>query len=192
MLQGLEAGKLSWNYPSWSISVEFMAYLAFPLCAAVVCAGAASCEIRSRAASFCALGWLAFLKKGDFDQWDGPIALLRCLPEFLLGTLLYVTFRVTRVNSWLNGDAVLGIAVATILCLHFGAPDLLIVALFAALIPVAVVNAGRFAKVTNAGPLDLARRNLLFALPDPRVHPVCDEQGLERVRHPAPRCPVQR
>ena len=42
---------------------------------------------------------------------------------------------------------------ATILCLHFGAPDLLIVALFAALIPVAVVNAGRFAKVTNAAPL---------------------------------------
>ena len=31
MLQGLDAGKLSWNYPAWSISVEFMAYLVFPL-----------------------------------------------------------------------------------------------------------------------------------------------------------------
>ncbi len=30
MLQGLNAGALSWNYPSWSISVEFMAYLLFP------------------------------------------------------------------------------------------------------------------------------------------------------------------
>jgi peptidoglycan/LPS O-acetylase OafA/YrhL len=30
MLQGLSAGQLSWNYPTWSISVEFMAYLAFP------------------------------------------------------------------------------------------------------------------------------------------------------------------
>ncbi len=30
MLQGLDAGKLSWNYPAWSISVEFMAYLLFP------------------------------------------------------------------------------------------------------------------------------------------------------------------
>lgn len=31
MLQGLDAGELSWNYPSWSISVEFLAYLVFPL-----------------------------------------------------------------------------------------------------------------------------------------------------------------
>ena len=154
MLQGLEAGKLSWNYPSWSISVEFMAYLAFPLALPLVWRAPHPVKFVLGLLLFCALGWLAFLKKGDFDQWDGPIALLRCLPEFLLGTLLYVTFRVTRENSWLNGDAVaICIAVATILCLHFGAPDLLIVALFAALIPVAVVNAGRFAKVTNAAPL---------------------------------------
>jgi len=30
MLQGLNAGQLSWNYPAWSISVEFIAYLLFP------------------------------------------------------------------------------------------------------------------------------------------------------------------
>src|SRR6516164_1868697 len=30
MLQGLKASQLSWNYPAWSISVEFMAYLVFP------------------------------------------------------------------------------------------------------------------------------------------------------------------
>ena len=31
MLQGLAAGKLSWNYPAWSISVEFIGYLALLL-----------------------------------------------------------------------------------------------------------------------------------------------------------------
>jgi peptidoglycan/LPS O-acetylase OafA/YrhL len=30
MLQGLKASNLSWNYPAWSISVEFIAYLLFP------------------------------------------------------------------------------------------------------------------------------------------------------------------
>ena len=32
-------------------------------------------------------------QKGDLDQWDGPITLLRCMPEFLVGTLLYFAFR---------------------------------------------------------------------------------------------------
>jgi peptidoglycan/LPS O-acetylase OafA/YrhL len=31
MLQGLWARELSWNDPSWSISLEFLAYLLFPL-----------------------------------------------------------------------------------------------------------------------------------------------------------------
>src|ERR1700761_2103419 len=30
MVQGIDAGDLAWNYPSWSISVEFFAYFLFP------------------------------------------------------------------------------------------------------------------------------------------------------------------
>src|SRR5690606_3845377 len=37
MLQGLAAGELSWNYPAWSISVEFFAYLLFPLAIGPTC-----------------------------------------------------------------------------------------------------------------------------------------------------------
>jgi peptidoglycan/LPS O-acetylase OafA/YrhL len=37
--------------------------------------------------------------------------------------------------------------------LHFGAPDLLIVSLFAALVLLAVSNTGAFAKLANTGPL---------------------------------------
>lgn len=138
MLQGLEAGKLSWNYPSWSISVEFMAYLAFPLALPLVWRAPHPVKFVLGLLLFCALGWLAFLKRATSTNGTDPS--LCCVAS--------------RSFCWLNGDAVaICIAVATILCLHFGAPDLLIVALFAALIPVAVVNAGRFAKVTNAAPL---------------------------------------
>ena len=153
MLQGLDAGKLSWNYPAWSISVEFMAYLAFPLALPLVWRASHAAKIGLAMLLFTALVGLAFLKNGDFDQWDGPIVLLRCLPEFLLGTLLYFGVAGMR-KSWFNRDvAAFGIVAATILGLHFGAPDLLIVVLFAALIPIAVINAGNFAKIANVAPL---------------------------------------
>ena len=57
-------------------------------------------------------------------------------------------------GGWLSSDlAVLAIVAATFLGLHFGAPDLLIVRLFVALILLAVSNSGAFAKLVNIGPL---------------------------------------
>jgi peptidoglycan/LPS O-acetylase OafA/YrhL len=75
------------------------------------------------------------------------------LPEFLFGTLLYYVVAGMR-ESWFNWDlAAFGIVATTVFCLHFGAPDLLIVALFAGLIPIAVINAGNFARLANIAPL---------------------------------------
>jgi peptidoglycan/LPS O-acetylase OafA/YrhL len=154
MLQGLAAGQLSWNYPAWSISVEFIAYLAFPFALPVIARASGATRLVLAALLFAALASLAALTRGDFDQWDGPITLLRCMPEFLLGTLLYFTFRDHAQRPWLYGDlAVLALLSATLACLHFGAPDLLIVALFAALVLVAVGNNGAFARLANIAPL---------------------------------------
>jgi peptidoglycan/LPS O-acetylase OafA/YrhL len=47
----------------------------------------------------------------------------------------------------------LAVLAATLGSLHLGAPDLLIVSLFAALVLVAVSNSGAFAKLLNIGPL---------------------------------------
>jgi hypothetical protein len=58
-----------------------------------------------RAVLFAVLAWLAALIKGDLDQWDGPITLVRCMPEFLLGILLYFAFRDYGQRFWLNSDA---------------------------------------------------------------------------------------
>jgi peptidoglycan/LPS O-acetylase OafA/YrhL len=154
MLQGLDAGQLSWNYPAWSISVEFMAYLAFPFALPAIWRAPRYAQLALALVLFAGLAGFAFLSKDNFDQWDGPIVLLRCMPEFLLGSLLYCVFRSGVPNSWLNSDiAALGIVAITISCLQFGAADFLIVWLFAALILIAVVNTGVFAKVANVAPL---------------------------------------
>jgi peptidoglycan/LPS O-acetylase OafA/YrhL len=154
MVHGLAAGQLSWNYPSWSISVEFIAYLGFPFALPFIARASGSTRLILGALLFAALASLAALTKGDLDQWDGPITLLRCMPEFLLGTLLYFTFRDHEQRSWLGSDlAVLTVLTATLVCLHFGAPDLLIVALFAAIVLLAVANTGSFARFANIAPL---------------------------------------
>lgn len=154
MLQGIHASALSWDYPAWSISLEFMAYLAFPFLLHRIWRTGALSKIVLAAGLFAALGWLAYLTDDHFDQWDGPQTLLRCLPEFLLGTLLYCAFRAgTSVVGALRDTAVLGIFATLIASLYVDAPDLLIVGLFAVLVPTTVLNRGRVAILLNSGPL---------------------------------------
>jgi peptidoglycan/LPS O-acetylase OafA/YrhL len=154
MLQGLKASSLSWNYPAWSISIEFMAYLAFPFFLAAIWRTSLVSKLILTFALCAALICLAYITKDDFNQWDGPRTLLRCLPEFMLGTLLYSAFRFGAAAGLVGRDVVaLGIVAATLLSLHFGAPDLLTVAIFAVLILAAVTNTGKLAAVLNVQPL---------------------------------------
>ena len=71
-----------------------------------------------------ALGLFTYLSGGDFNQWGGPLVLLRCLPEFLLGTLIYSAYRAGLWADWFESDAVALIALAVVVvCLHLRAPD---------------------------------------------------------------------
>ncbi len=154
MLQGLAAGKLSWNYPAWSISVEFIAYLGFPFALPAIWRANEAVKFALALSLLAVLALLAYVTKDDFNQWDGPITLLRCLPEFVLGTLLYCAYRSGRYASFLKRDSVaIGIVAAAILSLHFGGPDLLTVVLFMGLVLAAVSNSGTFARVINVTPL---------------------------------------
>ena len=65
MLQGLLAGQLSWNYPTWSISVEFMAYLAFPFALPTIARAPRAIKVVMAALLFAVLAWLAALGKGS-------------------------------------------------------------------------------------------------------------------------------
>ena len=154
MLQGLDASKLSWNYPAWSISVEFMAYLLFPFALPAIWRSSDKLKLVLALCLFALLTLLALITQGDFDQWDGPITLLRCLPEFILGALLYCGFRSATPASLLRrNSAAFGTVGIIIACLHVGAPDLLITCLFAALVLTAVLNRGLFSEIANVRPL---------------------------------------
>jgi len=154
MLQGLHARELSWNYPAWSISVEFLAYLAFPFTLPAIWRARPARQIALALALFGALCLLAYLTRGNFNQWDGPLTLLRCLPEFVLGTLLYSAFRRGACAQTLSSDAVaLSLLAGVLLLLHLGAPDIMVVAMFAVLILALVCNAGYLARSLNVRPL---------------------------------------
>lgn len=89
---------VGWNFPSWSISAEWAAYLLFPLVAALVLnakrwSGAfALGALGLCVASFWALSNLHHVLPWvgrDFSQMTAQIGALRILPSFLLGVALY-------------------------------------------------------------------------------------------------------
>jgi peptidoglycan/LPS O-acetylase OafA/YrhL len=154
MLQGLKASELAWNYPAWSISIEFLAYFLFPLALPLIAQAGARTKSLLAGGAVLALCLFAHLGGGDFNQWDGPVTLLRCLPEFVLGALLYAGLRDSLWPDWFKTDyAAAAILSVQFMLLHFGSPDILIVVGFPAVILTTVMNAGRVAPILNAAPL---------------------------------------
>ena len=89
---------VGWNFPSWSISAEWLAYLLFPLVAGLVLkakrwSGAfAAGAVALCLFSFWALDSLSAVFPGvgqNFSQMTAQIGALRILPSFLLGVALY-------------------------------------------------------------------------------------------------------
>lgn len=126
---------LTFNYPSWSISAEWFAYLLFPF----VVPTFYRWSIRSNClASLLVLGacWIVATK-----VWDLPptsltyeVSILRILPEFLIGITIY---RIGQVWE-LRRDLVLPAFWLTLLTiavfLHFELPTVFDLVLFSALI----------------------------------------------------------
>jgi peptidoglycan/LPS O-acetylase OafA/YrhL len=153
MLQGLWARELSWNDPAWSISLEFLAYLLFPLVFPTLWRAGAAGKSGIAGALLVVLGWLAYRTGDDFNQWNGLAAMMRCLPEFLIGALLYSAYRSRALALVLETDTALLLAML-LLCglLQFAAPDFSIIPLFVLVILTAVGNRGRLGSVLNSAP----------------------------------------
>ena len=154
MLQGLWARELSWNDPSWSVSLEFLAYLLFPLSFPVLWRAGPAAKAGLGGLLLVALGWLAYRTGGYFNQWNGAYAILRCLPEFLAGMLLYSGYQSGIFASVLATDGALAaVLLLLVVLLHLDAPDLAIIPFFPLLILAAVRNTGRFSPLLNSQPL---------------------------------------
>jgi peptidoglycan/LPS O-acetylase OafA/YrhL len=154
MLQGLWAQGLSWNNPAWSISLEFIAYVLFPLLFPWLWRSRPRGKALVGLLTFVALVGLAWDTGDNFNQWNGIPAILRCLPEFLLGVLVYIIYYQGLFAQLLASDLALGLVLAVLCALVHGvASDLGIVLLFPWLIVAAVRNEGLLRHLLNAAPL---------------------------------------
>jgi peptidoglycan/LPS O-acetylase OafA/YrhL len=150
MLQGLQAGDLSWNYPAWSISVEFIAYLLFPLVIGSVWRASGRSLLITAVGLLAAVWSLAYVAGGDMNQWDGPMALWRCLPQFFLGCIAYRVYRQGSVDA---GAWASPIFAAALLMLYFDCGDVVMATLFPLIILCAVTAGGLSSRILNARPV---------------------------------------
>jgi len=89
LLQGFSLST-SWNYPSWSIGVEFYTYLIFYF--VVILLGKVSLLWRYAGVVIVSLFSFYLLFSEDFSIWHN---LYRCISEFFLGALLFELYRNT-------------------------------------------------------------------------------------------------
>jgi len=148
------------NAPSWSISAEWAAYLAFPVFLAVAMA------LRARPLAFMATAVAvlfgadalarAALGKGVTDlSYD--FGILRIGAEFLLGCALHAVARTLNLSSAGSTAALAATGVATLGLMHVQAPDLLVVLAMGGLILAAALRAR-----AAPGPRALAHPSLVY------------------------------
>jgi peptidoglycan/LPS O-acetylase OafA/YrhL len=117
-----------WNFPSWSISAEWFAYLAFPVAAlfSLAIRRWAVAGVIAAAGLFVVLFLGAQAMDVAFTQMTAQIGAIRIIPAFLMGAALYrlgTTVSLSRGVAWAGAAiACLWIAVATSL----GVSDLVI------------------------------------------------------------------
>lgn len=111
---------VSWNFPSWSISAEWFAYLLFPLAAALALRlGRLGVGLALAAvfALYAAMFAFAAARGVPFNDMTAQIGALRIVPAFLFGAVLYVLGRGVRLSeraAWTGLAAAIGwIAVVT-------------------------------------------------------------------------------
>jgi peptidoglycan/LPS O-acetylase OafA/YrhL len=96
---------VQWNFPSWSISAEWFAYLAFPVAAvfSLSLRRWALAGVLAAAAIFVGLFLAAQARGVHFTEMTAQIGAIRIIPSFLMGAALHrlgSTFSVTRGLAW--------------------------------------------------------------------------------------------
>lgn len=151
MLPGLGIGS-SINWPAWSISVEFVAYLLFPLF--VTCIFHRQAWVLAASCVAALAGLLLVCFTGDHWAVDGihnhpwPWRdLLRCASEFVLGLAVYRVYRSGRLTRLFEKDRVaFGISAAILALILTKRPDPFILLFFPPLILALSLNKGWVAR----------------------------------------------
>ncbi|HVB67827.1 MAG TPA: acyltransferase [Acetobacteraceae bacterium] len=94
-------GRLSWNFPAWSVSAEWFCYLLFPSLALAVARSGWRGTVAGIVLMLLGTGVLCLtVFGGSMNQSTGGMPLLRAGPEFLLGCLLRRFAGQARLTQW--------------------------------------------------------------------------------------------
>lgn len=154
------SNRLTWVFASWSISAEWMAYLLFPVMAFLAWRiGRPMHMLIGILVCFLALYGAERVALSSGVVWEHMttwFALLRALPEFMIGVFL---FRLTEIlparAKLLIGSNLLLIAaiICVLLTMHFAVPDLLTVIACTGLVLAAALNQGMVSSALGIWPL---------------------------------------
>ncbi len=151
----------TWNIPSWSISSEWWAYMAFPLLIIFI--------NRRKRFALTLLGLLVVVAYISImfwlprhDPFDPALVVphdlnvtydygfLRGLAGFISGMILYKIYEARILNKFFQSDVSAFLTIfINIICLHFGINDIFYIFLFAALVYVFALNGGKLHRLCN-------------------------------------------
>jgi peptidoglycan/LPS O-acetylase OafA/YrhL len=140
-----------WNFPSWSISAEFAAYLLFPIiCIGIRLAPAITFSVLASVVVARMIFVALTPPRYHFEQ----LALFECLPMFALGIMLYRSRPFALRSSFAMTSALQLVAlVGIVFAMHFGLNDAMLVFPFALLIFSTQADTGAAGRVLRSGPL---------------------------------------
>lgn len=138
-------GLWTWNYPAWSISCEWAAYLAFPALAWAAMRVKTGWAALGLAAVSMVLTLAGMFVTAQADL-EGAQPLIRIAGEFTAGVLLYRAVQFGSLdwlrNSWSPAVAALGVVSVAVTAVGVGVDALLAVPFAALLIPALALGSG--------------------------------------------------
>jgi peptidoglycan/LPS O-acetylase OafA/YrhL len=140
---------ICWNYASWSISAEWHAYLLFPIL--ILNYRARSNNVLLVTLAVCAgVVGLTGLILGSGNISNTMVVLVRCLPEFISGIILYFLLERGCLPKWISRDITFCLSFAMLLLFEWiYVPDGLMVCILGMILLTSAANRGRSVVVLN-------------------------------------------
>lgn len=110
LLQVLTGHGLTWNFAAWSLSVEWISYLLFPLLIPLAVTRSRWCHL-APVMAFAVLTYIVF-SQGTLDVTSGALAVGRGVSEFVLGLWLLPRVKATQQLAVIQRDLPLLLAFA--------------------------------------------------------------------------------
>ncbi|OAN11206.1 hypothetical protein A3K86_19810 [Photobacterium jeanii] len=117
LLQGITGQPLSWNFPGWSLSIEWLCYMLFPIVMALLAFNAKRSLWLPPFVFLLLYGLIS--TTGKIDLTSGIPAFLRGLCGFSLGAWLCLIKLPPKAKQWINQDWLLfAVVIALLVLMH--------------------------------------------------------------------------